>query len=274
MQKTIALLTLTSLLAVRAQAQNLPIFIAYHPGDTALTFGDQVNLRAAPAKDAPVAARLNAGQKLKILRQTTDTLTLGNRRECWFEVAPLGSDKRGFVWGGLLAWAWADTAGLCFALNVAPGNAEVMQGLEFRAIQRGRVLGSAVFYEYFAGSGGRIYPPSLSLGDARGLTGFQNLVALDLEIPTEVCGAGMTLCLLWDGARLLPLPALHSGLDAPVYARAYFLFPSDTGGIPGAILHVSEEGSGEMDDEDYYKTTTVTRLKFVNGQYVLPEAED
>ena len=186
MPKTMLMLAFACLLAHGAGAQTSEPYLHHNPNDTTLVFGDNVNLRAAPKKAAAVVGRQHAGQKVKIVAQTNELLTLDGRTEYWFEVAPLGQDVRGFMWGGLLAWAWADTAGLCFALNVVSDKKEG-PGLEFRAIRDGQVLSSAVFYEYFIGYDNQVYRPSLVVSGNHGLAGFEHVISLNMDIPTEVC---------------------------------------------------------------------------------------
>lgn len=251
------------------------------PGDTVLVFGDRVNVRTAPSKDASVAAQLAAGEEV-IVRDTTPTFMQSNGlNQRWLRVAfsKNGARQEGYLWGGLLAHGSVQigAARLIYGAVSAQKKAgeEGLQQflLEVRAVVGGTLRSAAAFKIDVSGGGYYIYAESST---KLGLAKYAG--AVRVQAGYEACGyTNYELYALWDGAKLTALPALESIADGGVfYHGESYLFPAMLPYVedPDAIYLKTEHlEAGEKDENESNEWTKVRRVRWDGKQFVKPKVQ-
>lgn len=282
--KLILPIIVTLFLSTRIQAQEplqqanatlLDQFPEQHP--TAV-FGDKINVRAAPAKDAPVVTQLFAGEAVTVLVSDTARLTQNGRTACWAKISFLkeGNRQEAYAWGGVLSPNVLKVDQTTFTYGMtkvetskkgeedyAPSKREV----EIRAVRNNRII-SSVKVDLIFESG--YYTEAYLYGNL-GLKTWSNV--LKFTFFYEACGyPSYDLWCLWDGNKLILLPSLLTVSDAGVFAHVEnYLFPESENGIPDTLLIEQKEVQGMIEDGTYDYTQKIRPIKWNGKTFEKPD---
>ena len=202
----------------------------FHPGDTTWVFGDKINVRTSPAKDAPVAAQLVGGEQVIVL-DTAQFMLMNGLDQRWLKVGfrKNGAAQEGYVWGGLLALGSVQLGDMRMVYGAASAKFEEgLEGLpafqiEVRAFPaNGQLRSSATYKLDMPGS----YISQIGRVPSLGLAQFP-VGGVKIWFSGEACGyPSYDLYVFWDGAKLVPLPSLQSVADGGMlYHGEEYIFP-------------------------------------------------
>jgi hypothetical protein len=263
-----------------ALAFRLDLLPSHH---TTLAFGDRINVRTAPTRDAQLVGQLFAGEAVTILAADSNRMTVNGWTAHWHKIAFIRDNRslEGFVWGGLLSPVGMQSEDICFVYNVVKsqtirkkdpasgkGYLEFKQEIEIRALRHSEVLSSVRTMLPMEPA----YRTSARLFPNLGLKPFRNVLKLEFSYPGG--GAAYHLCCLWDGRQLLLLPVLTSFTGAGrVQEAESYLFPEDPGGQAGQVVYQYELSQDlDLSGENDYRR--MRRLMVWNGKtYLKPRLE-
>lgn len=202
----------------------------FRPGDTTWVFGDKINVRTQPAKDAPVAAQLVGGEQVIVL-DTAQFMLMNGLGQRWLKVGfrKNGAAQEGYVWGGLLALGSVQLGDMRVVYGAT--SAKIEEGLEglpafqieVRAFPaNGQLRAFATYKLDMPGS----YISQIGRITSLGLAQFP-VGGVKIWFSGEACGyPNYDLYVFWDGAKLVPLPSLQSVADGGMlYHGEEYIFP-------------------------------------------------
>ena len=247
-------------------AQESVPLLRYKFQDTVRVFGENVNLRADTNVTATVIERLQIGEQVVILGQSTRPFVLKERTEYWYKVKTLNQPKEGYIWGGLLSCVSAESGDLLFLMNKVAVPNQKTTTMEIRAVQDQKLLHTINVpdFPFESTPNGEYYLTGI-VNDNRGLSEYKHIVHFTSTLETGMCdvkGATLMLYLLWDGQKMKPLPIINAegGCIFGSFSGASYIFPSDPEGVPDLILHRSVEGECDEDEIEYTKTIRVRKF--------------
>jgi hypothetical protein len=106
---------------------------------TFLIFGENVNVRKEANVKSEVVAKLQPGEKVKVIKKTNVLLTQGGMKEYWYQIQ--AGEKKGYVWGSLLADSYSEIGGSILLIR-NPGART--KKLEFKVSKDGKILSSLI----------------------------------------------------------------------------------------------------------------------------------
>lgn len=258
----------------QTESSGLAVFSA---NQETLVFGDKINVRSGPKKDASVLTQLLVGEAVKILAQDTATLTLNGWTANWAKIEFNKNGKQqGYVWGGVLSPTALRLGDVSFVYGVVRSEIENKKeeyaprkhDIEIRAVKANRII-STVKTELVMESG---YSTQAFLYEDLGLPNFNK--ALNFNFFYEACGyPSYDVWCLWDGSSLTALPTLTSVADGGVfYDSEEYIFPENKEGVAETLLYKHEhyEVTDEENELDYDKTERVRKMKWNGKTYEKP----
>ncbi len=192
-------------------------------GSQYYVFGENVNVRKETNLKAEVVTKLQSSDRVRILKKTNQILTVGEQKEFWYQIQ-IG-EKKGFVWGALLADSSVELGGNLLLIR-NPG--AHTQKLEFKACKDGKVVSTYQFapgpvanenwsFHNYQSTG---FSPSPGL-----LIGFRYLVYSEIEYaqPSE------TILSIDPKGKISEFYSWYpGGCDPPSCVETWLVFPSDT----------------------------------------------
>lgn len=259
------------------QGKGHGVFDPFLPGDTLWVFGDKVNVRAAPRKDADIAFKLSIGDEVVVL-DTAKAETLSGLNANWYRVQYRGN-QTGFIWGGLLAacrFRIGDVDVLC-GLNygkISDTDKKDDLNVVFRAAKNGQLLSTAAYDDVSFVDG----PYMLSWRIPNlGLTRFAG--GIKTWVGVEACGyPQQDMYVFWDGARLVKMPLVHSVADGGVFYHVEsYVFPymqyefeREAQKVYLKVEHYEAVGDNE-DDIEFDEWTKQRLMQWDGREYVKPD---
>ncbi len=218
-----------------------------------LIFGENVNIRKEANTKSTIVAKLNPGDPIKILKKTNSLLSQGSMKEYWYEIQT--GDKKGFVWGSLLADSYADLGDNKILIR-NPG--AHTKKIEFKFLKSGKVISNLTLspgpvanedwkYKIYNGS---LFTPKLGT-----ILGFRYLVYSEIEYAQ----LEETLIRIDEKGKMSEFFVWYpGGCDPPSCMESWIVFPGeilgkDTSigrkeykGITNSILEITR--SYDVDD--------------------------
>lgn len=238
---------------------------SFSDGHKTRVFGDRINVRAQPHKDAAVLDQLLIGEAVTVLATDEAEMTLNGWTANWSKIAytKTGQRKEGYVWNGLLSPVATEKNGTVFVYNVVNATTKKTKtthgeeyeasflDVEIRAARSGKIVSSvSASLEIDAE-----YSTQVSVRDSLGLTDYETCI--DFSFFFAPCGYHeYDMSCLWDGARLTLLPVLYSAGDGYGYEEnEIYIFPNDEKGIAGKIMYAYEHGesTGAEGESDFVR---------------------
>lgn len=210
--------------------------------------GDKVRVRSAPDGKAKVQAELSIGIEVVPLEQTSSTMTVDGVQAPWYKVrySVDGGHAEGFVWGNLIARAFAESkTGEVFLFGTGRRQKDISVGTEYTSQVRVALDGVELARLEIKEGTSFEAKHEVVLSDGRGLEGVANILAVTF-IQEYCAGKGNTIFFFWNGKKLLHAHSSIDGADAPHYAMEKQIFPADKGGRKGYII--LEQEYGDHDD--------------------------
>lgn len=189
---------------------------------TYFVFGENVNIRKDSNLKADVIAKLQPGDPVKILKQTSILLSQGLTKEYWYEIQ--SGEKKGFVWGSLLADGAAEIGS--FQLLVRNLGANTKK-IELKLVKAGKIVSSLVLSPgpvanedwKFTPYKGESFTPKPGL-----LLGFRYLVYSEIEYGQQE----ETILRIAENGKLSEFFSWNPGAcDPPSCMDTWILFPGD-----------------------------------------------
>lgn len=246
-------------------------------------FGDKINVRRQPSKNAETSDQLVAGDAVTVLAADTVSMQLNGVTANWHKISyqKNGTRKEGYVWGGVLALGAFEVKDLTFVYGlVQPGEAKTEEGdnlqafrTEIRAVRAGKVIATAAF-DFNVEPG---YYTDSRLFGSLGLKPFSNVLNIDFSY--DACGyASYHFWCLWDGKQLVALPELISIADAGAFAFSEsYIFPEDPEGMGGPDELLYRHDHYETIDEEGLESDRRVRVRKMlkkGNSYTKPVIED
>ncbi len=247
-----------------------------------VVFGDKINVRSAPKKDAPTVDQLLIGHAVKILAADTARVEVNGWSAVFHQIEyeKAGAKKTGWAWGGLLSPNVQRSGDVFFVYNVL-GSRKIKRkdvdgtayetsvfDVEFRAV-RGEKVVSAQKMEVNMDFG---YMTSGKITGPRGVKNCQNVLVYSLFYPA--CGySNYDQYFLWDGQKLAAMPLLTSASDAGAfYETEEYIFPDDQDrNMTGELLYRYELGQGMEADGEIDGKTVVRKMVFDGKKWSKPK---
>lgn len=235
-----------------------PLFsYGFQADHTTYVFADNVRVRTAPLiKDGNITDTLSPGHELFILKVDETSLEMNGITENWLYVKYKigGMEKKGYVWGGLVAIAW-----------VKSGKDLVLTGLrsfkegkglesECRLVRDGKILSSIPVRLHNLSDGSPFmyrYSVKMTLHDSKGLEGLKNIVSIYCLY--EACGYPRGN--VWIGiadSKLYYIESDTSVSEAGVFhVEERLVFPSDDKSLKNSVKRVTESYEFDESTSDY-----------------------
>jgi len=245
-----------------------------------LVFGDKVNVRTAPDKDAQVLTQLLAGEAVIVLSMGTEPLTQNGWTRNWAKIAFNKNGKRqeGYVWGGLLSFSAVQAGDVSFVYSVMKKSENDSYGaakyeIEIRAIRNNQII-SSVKTEIEMETG--YYTEAYLYGNL-GLEEYKNV--LSFHFSYDGCGYPQyEIWLLWDSSKLEPLPVLNSSYNGDIFSESEeYIFPENETGHEGVLLYKHEYFKTVTDAEgesEYDRSERVRKMIWNGKAWEKPNLED
>jgi Bacterial SH3 domain len=246
-------------------------------------FGDKINIRAQPDKNAAVLDQLGMGDPVTVLSADTSSMTQNGWSANWHKISYTkgGATKEGYAWGGVLSPVTLRAGDVSFVYNVVKSASKKeksdgfeyetsVQDIEIRALQNGRILAK------------HTVPLTMDPGyftnafayDNLGLGQCKNILKLEFNYPA--CGyTAYEVWFLWDGAKFNQMPVLQSFADAGAVAETEtYIFPNVEGGLPDAVLYRYELLQNNTENLEEYDRSEKQRKMIWDGKsFVKPKVE-
>lgn len=260
MPHTLHLLLLFLLPPFACQALVAQSSIMYDPeiGGYYYIGGDRVNLREGPSTDLGIAAVLQPGDSVRLLRVTNVLFTQKGMEYPWVEVTCTKGNTRvhGYVWSGLLSFAreQIDTRN---TLYLVPGYFDAathqLYG-EARLVRDTKITSHAEFRLHVFDT---LHPrlemfvyPALREREVHG-----DLLVLPHLLSIESCGPTGVVYVMVQNERIVFCASSLGYFSGDSYSEGNsFVFPWDSGGVKGIISEYYHYY--ESDGEESVKDTT------------------
>ncbi len=189
---------------------------------TYLVFGENVNIRKDSSLKSEVIAKLQPGDPVKIIKQTNILLAQGLTKEYWYEIQT--GDKKGFVWGSLLADGVTEIGG--FQLLIRNPGANTKK-IEFKLLKGGKLVSSLTLSPgpvanedwKFTFYKGEVFSPNPGF-----LIGFRYLVYSEIEYGQQE----ETILRITENGKIGEFFSWNPGAcDPPSCMDTWILFPGD-----------------------------------------------
>lgn len=250
----------------------------FEPGSVQLIFSDTALLRESVG--GAVKDTLYPFASVRVVKGHAQLLTVGRKKAPFYEVqySKGGKKQSAYLWGGTLAIAYAERAGVFFSFGLlsypqpAAAAAEHATGSTAHtntcAIKAQPVGGGATqqcLYNISAESGyfgqtgqdekGKVYNPRFS--GAKSLPPAAQFL-VHFYMSGEACGIpSYTISAAWAGQRLIRMPLLESNVDGGAWSyEEKYVYPADRGGKAG---HLIVRGTSEEYDDRSEKPKVVKR---------------
>lgn len=232
-------------------------------------FGDKVNIRTAPSKDAPVLTQLTIGHDVLVISSDTATVPLNNWPGHWHLVSfqKDGKTQQGYVHSALLSFMPTTLGPNTVLYNVVKHkstNDITVSTLEIRLLNEGRIVGTDTV-NLFLGEYDEAYADT---HDTLGLPEWPSAVNLHFGYPA--CGyVHHDIWLLWDGeSQFTRLPLLSSAADGGVYAESEeYIFPKMAGGVEGRLLYAYYLSQGMEEDGFFDLSRKIRPMTWDNNKF-------
>jgi Bacterial SH3 domain len=247
-------------------------------------FGDKINIRAQPDKNAPVLDQLLIGDPVTVLGADTSSMSQNGWAANWHKISYSkgGATKEGYAWGGVLSPLVLHAGDVSFVYNVVRSVPKkeksedgfeyesAVQDIEIRALQNGRVLAK---HNVSLGMDPGYYTNAFAY-DNLGLSSCKNVLKFEFNYPA--CGYNAyEAWFLWDGAKFNQLPVIKSFADAGVVAETEtYIFPNVEGGVPDAVLYRYELLQNNSENiEEYDRSEKQRKMIWDGKQFLKPKME-
>ena len=283
------LLPLSLLLSTAMSGQTDPeesvtVVLRALPADHATrVFGDKINVRQAPNKDAAVVDQLTIGEPVTIIAEDPAEMTLNGWTAQWRKIAYTRNGKRreGFAWGGVLSPIALQAGDVSFVYNIVKSTSKKEKGpdgavydnpehdIEIRAVRGGAIASTVRLRLGFQPD----YLSEAFLYNHLGLKQYKNVLKFTFHY--EACGyTAYDVWCVWDGRQLVQLPVLESASDAGAFFDSEtYLFPEVQGGVEGMLLYQHEHGEGMEMDGTYDYTRRLRPMTWNGKAYAKPKLD-
>jgi hypothetical protein len=242
-----------------------------------LVFGDKINVRTAPNKDAQILTQLLAGEAVTVLSSDTAQLTQNGWTTNWVKIAfdKNGKRQEGYAWGGVLSFKGIQVGDVLFVYGVVKKSEDDTEGfakyeIEIRAVRKNQII-SSVKTEIGMESA---YDTQAFLFGDLGLRPYKNVLSCQFTFGACDYPQYEVPC-LWDGSKLALLPTLLSVFNAGVFTHSEsYLFPKSEGGISDSLLFQVEETEGSEGEEGYSSTHQVVKMNWNGKAWEKPDLEN
>ncbi len=260
----------------------------FKPGYQTTIFGDNVNMRDAPALTSAVLAVLPIGQQVQVVAFDTTRLTINGRTACWHLVGwsdAKEEQKQGWVWGGYLSLAGGGCESQplfllgCTEVKTIIDNRVTAYVHEIKAVKDFRLIDKIQLPEVTVHEAQIFY---LGIQSSRGLPDVQHVV--NFQWASATCGGIQeNFYLLWtENDQFQLLPPIKSMGESGFYTQLEkYIFPDEIEEIKytyplmylyekpenrTAILYYKEDSGGDEDGAGI--SISISKLKFVNGIWI------
>ncbi len=233
----------------------------FQNGSTVRLAADRVNIRSTPSLSGSVIATLPIGTKLRINSKSDASSTIDRLSAPWYGVSfgDRGAEKKGFVWGGLVAVASLDLkdAGgdevMLAGLAVMPDNTLMCRVILLRG---GKIAGKVEFNPpgLLNQDGTYDYSVTAELHGGRGLKGVAEVIALSFNYPA--CGYPFgTVLVIYDGTALYQGVRTLSMVEAGVFhVISKPVFPDEKEGVKDSVVVVTTHEEFNEESKEYRVT--------------------
>ena len=239
----------------------------FDTGVEANLFGDKVNVREKPAKDALVIANLTIGTPVSIIENTETEYAMNGFGSDWYKVSfDYNNDqKTGYIWGGLISMASAEIPFgngppdmLVYSITSWDVNKSFNSTL--RIVRNGKMINSLDFKPISTGffePGVFGHSVCVSVMGNRGFTGVKNIISVSYTY--AACGyENGEILLFWNGSQLIYAAKASMVSEAGVFHYDYEIsYPDDKEGKKDLLMI----------------TQTLTQYNEVKGDYVESQKE-
>lgn len=222
---------------------------------------DNVNVRSAPELNSSVVTKLPLGTELEILSLDYDHLTIKGYDApwAWISFDLDGEPGKGYLWSGFITdnkteLPNSDNVFLLYGISS-------VKKLEYydELIYQARLVkgGEELSRLEFMGIGSEGTYRSVDIKDDCGVNSIENVI--NFHFSDDVCGGAFgTVVVFWDGKDLHHIMRQLEGADAPYWSEEYFIYPSDSNGIPNRLILVNEEGGEDEEGQEEVSRTEKT----------------
>ncbi len=268
MKRAYLLFGFASILSVISKAQD-PVFVHHTPrmnylfseeADPAYVLFDDAPLRTRPEREAGLVRLLKSGERVQVLEDTQDTLSIHGVMSHWYRIAVRGTE--GWTWGGNLAQR-------CFGSHADP-SIKFVSGIDHvTRSDTGRIDYS---YRIVALRSGkeidRITVRSFAWGFEEvtdhgdlGVKGVDDVITLSVPC---VGGCGCTtgqVVVFWSAGHFHHVADLMGSPDGAYSENVRFIYPADMEGEADVVLRVtSTYEEAEQTEEEEGAAATLTRI--------------
>lgn len=248
-------------------------FFANGFAEGALTyvFAEDVRIRTTPEiKEGNVADTLGPGHEIVIIKNQDKTLSLNGLKENWlyagYKVS--GKEKKGYVWGALLALAWVKRGDDLLLTGIRKYSESGGLSAECRLIRAGKILSSVPVDLHYLPESSELmyrYSVSMSLHDNRGLAGLENVVGISCSYGACAYPYGN----VWVGmakGKLYYLVKDSSVAEGGVFhVQERVVFPADDKSLKDGVVVITESSDFDEEQNDYIlKERKERRMRWKN----------
>lgn len=261
-------LCLASLITIPAWSQD-PVFVHHAPrmnylfseeADPAYVLFDDAPLRTRPEREAGLVRLLKSGERVQVLEDTQDTLTIHGVMSHWYRVAVRGAE--GWTWGGNMAQrafgshANANVKFVSGIDHVTPSDTGRI-GYSYRivALRGGQEIDRITVRSFAWG-----FEEVMDHGDL-GLKGVDDVITLSVPCVGGCgCATGQVV-VFWSGGRLHHVADLMGSPDGAYSENVSFIYPADMEGEADVVLRVtSTYEETEQTEGEEGAAATLTRI--------------
>ena len=257
--------------------ENIVYHFSFVEGSKTYIFGENVRVRQAPEiKDNNVIETLPAGYPVKIIQRTDKPMAQNGFREYWCKISfsKNGKEVQGYAWGGVIAAGHVAIGKDLFLLGFKKYEEEHGFSGECRLIRKGEIISRLPVVLHFIPSGEANpfygYSISMKINDGLGLTGLENIVAIN----NDYGACGYPRGNVWVGVAKGKL--YYLGIDSSVSEAGVFhyeeqmIFPSQDKTLKGEVRLVIE--NFEFDEKiNDYRLTDRKEKRYIWKNYKLEE---
>ncbi|MFM2267830.1 MAG: hypothetical protein RL757_1271 [Bacteroidota bacterium] len=231
-------------------------------------FGDKVNVRSKPDKDAPVVKQLVGGDEITVVDTTPQYMAVNGRSDRFYKIK-FGT-QTGYLWGGLISYGGRQKAGdakIVYNFTEFKKNSQKVEQLvaECRALRNGLVVAKST--ANFSVSEENMTQLDSIDSDFGKIGNYKHRITISMGYPA--CGYNnYSWILLFDGTRLLSLEPTTSIADGGVFGYGErWIFPNDENYMPveGKLRFEISEFVTLEKEEDINEYKMVRAVKLTNG---------
>lgn len=232
-------------------------------------FGDKVNVREKPSVDAGTIVNLSIGTPVLLMSKAESVYDENGYSTNWYEVkiAYGGSEKTGYVWGGLISLGSAEIQNApgkddLFVYGITSWSADNGFMSTARIIREGKVINNLEFRPISMGffdPGVFGHTVCVKADNGHGFSNIKNVIRISFSY--AACGyENGEILLFWDGAKLQYAAKASALGEAGIFNYTYkIIFPDEPEGHENKLMiEQTMTEYGEVNDSIYTKSREVT----------------